>query len=88
MGAESGSLVPVVEGLAPGVGEDRLKALGAAAASSGGVALVHVVGSTPEAPTLADALQHHDPLRVVKVTPATIRAARDALTTTEQAKGP
>ena len=87
VGAESGSLVPVVGGLAPGVGEDRLKAVGAAAASSGAVALVHVVGSTPEAPTLADALQHHDPLRVVEVTPAMIRAARDALTTTEPATG-
>jgi len=84
VGAESGSLVPVVDGLATGVGEDRLKALGAAAASSGGVALVHVVGSTPEAPTLADALQRHDPLRVVEVTPAMIRVARDALTTTRQ----
>jgi predicted aconitase len=49
--------------------------------------LVHVIGSTPEAPTLNDALQRRDPLRVVEVTPATIRAARDALTTTEQAKG-
>jgi predicted aconitase len=87
VGAESGSLVPVVDGLASRVGEDRLKAVGAAAASSGGVALVHVVGSTPEAPTLADALQGHDPLRVVEVTPAMIRAARDALTATEEGLG-
>ena len=81
VGAESGTLVPVVEGLPPGVGEDRLKAVGAAAASSGAVALVHVVGSTPEAPTLADALHGRDPLGRVEVTPAMIRAARDALTT-------
>ena len=81
IGAETGSLVPVVDGLPPGVDEDRLKALGAAAASSGEVALVHVVGSTPEAPTLADALQHHRPDRVVAVTAATVRAARDQLTT-------
>ena len=87
VGAESGSLVPVVDGLPSGVGKDRLKAVGAAAASSGAVALVHVIGSTPEAPTLNDALQRRDPLRVVEVTPATIRAARDALTTSEQAKG-
>ncbi len=87
VGAESGSLVPVVEGLPQRVGEDRLKAVGAAAASSGGVALVHVVGSTPEAPTLADALQGHDPVKVVEVTPAMIRAARDALTATEEGQG-
>ena len=42
-------------GVPAGVTEDQLKALGAAAASSGAVALVHVVGVTPEAPTLRPA---------------------------------
>jgi predicted aconitase len=81
VGAESGSLVPVLDGLPPGVGEDRLKALGAGAASSGEVALVHVVGSTPEAPTLAEALQGRPPARVVPVSAAMVRAAGDRLTT-------
>jgi predicted aconitase len=36
--------------------EDRLKALGAAAASSGAVGLFHVLGVTPEAATLGDVL--------------------------------
>jgi predicted aconitase len=81
VGAETAGLVPVVVGLPSGVGEDRLKALGAAAASSGEVALVHVVGSTPEAPTLAEALQHQRPRKVVAVTAAMVRAARDQLTT-------
>jgi predicted aconitase len=81
IGARSGRLVPVVDGLPAGVTEDRLKAVGAAAASSGEVGLVHVVGSTPEAPTLAEALQHHPPHEVVEVTPAMLRAARDQLTT-------
>jgi predicted aconitase len=81
VGAESGGLVPVLDGVPPEVGEDRLKAVGAAAASSGAVALLHVVGSTPEAPTLADALQGQEPLRVAEVTPAAVLAARDALTT-------
>ena len=44
--------VPVVDGLAVRPDEDQLKALGAAAASSGAVALFHLVGVTPEAPTL------------------------------------
>lgn len=35
--------------------EDDLKAMGAAAASTGAVAMFHVVGVTPEAPTLAEA---------------------------------
>jgi predicted aconitase len=81
IGARSGRLVPVVDGLPAGVTEDRLKAVGAAAASSGEVGLVHVVGSTPEAPTLAEALQHHPPHEVVEVAPAMLRAARDQLTT-------
>src|SRR4249919_282273 len=80
VGVRSGRLVPVVDGLPAGVDEDRLKAVGAAAASSGEVGLVHVVGSTPEAPTLAEALQHGQPLEEVEVTPAMVRAARDQLT--------
>ena len=40
----------------PDTSEDRLKALGAAAASSGAVAMFHAVGITPEAPTLEAAL--------------------------------
>jgi predicted aconitase len=87
IGAESGNLVPVVDGLPPGVDEDRLKAVGAAAASSGEVALIHVIGSTPEAPSLAEALQHHQPRKVVEVTPAMVRAARDQLTTARHGQG-
>jgi predicted aconitase len=87
VGVASGNRVPVIDGLPPAVGEDRLKALGAAAASSGEVALVHVVGSTPEAPSLAEALQHRRPLEVVELTPAMVRAARDQLTTAGEAEG-
>jgi predicted aconitase len=87
VGARSGRLVPVVDGLPAGVDEDRLKALGAAAASSGEVGLVHVVGSTPEAPTLAEALQHGQPLEVVEVGLAMVRAARDQLTSAGAAEG-
>ena len=64
--------------------EDQLKALGAAAASSGSVALFHVVGVTPEAATLEDALQGGKPSAVVDVTPAMVREARNALTTSER----
>src|SRR4029450_7104208 len=70
VGARGGRLVPGGGGLPAGVDEDRLKALGAAAASSGEVGLVHVVGSTPEAPTLAEALHHGRPLAVVQAPPA------------------
>jgi predicted aconitase len=86
VGAETGKLIPVVDGLPAGVSEDRLKALGAAAASSGGVALVHVTGSTPEASTLAEALQHHAPVRIDTVTPLMIQTARDTLTTADHGR--
>lgn len=73
--------IPVVAGLAAHPGDDRLKALVAAAASSGSVALVHLVGITPEAPTLEEAFQGKPPERTVVVGMDELRAARAALTT-------
>ena len=79
LGRRAGSAVAVIDGLPPGQSEDRLKAIGAAAASSGSVAMFHVVGSTPEAATLDDALQHGPPEMVEHVTLAELRDARAAL---------
>jgi hypothetical protein len=78
--------VPVIDGLSRDTGEDRLKAIGAAAASAGAVALFHVVGVTPEAPTLDDALGGRAPTRTIDVTPALLRGARDELST--RTRGP
>ena len=61
LGARTGTKIPVIEGLPPDTTEDQLKALGAAAASSGGVALFHAIGVTPEAPTLNAAFQGRPP---------------------------
>ncbi len=82
VGAVTGDAVPVVVGLPPAT-EDDGKALGAAAASSGGVAMFHAVGSTPEAPTLDAALHGEPPLRTVAVTAAMLRNARAQLTTSD-----
>jgi len=79
VGRIAGGRVAALDGFPPGVSKDRLKALGAAAASSGAVALLHVVGSTPEAPTLAAALQDSDPDEERTVDMATLRAARAEL---------
>jgi predicted aconitase len=79
IGRETGSHVPVVVGLDGPATEDDLKAFGAAAASSGAVALFHVVGITPEAPTLAHALQDVDPQVEVSVTADAMEAAIDEL---------
>lgn len=75
--------IPVITGLGVTPSEDQLKALGAAAASSGTVALFHMVGVTPEAPTQEAAFQGRQPSRVVPVTLEMMRAARRELTTAE-----
>ncbi len=81
IGREAGTLVPAVVGLppAPTTGEDHLKAMCAAAASSGSTAMIHVVGATPEAPTLEMAIGGGSVVREVRVGPADLRTARDAL---------
>jgi predicted aconitase len=80
LGREAGSVVAAIEGLPAGMDEDRLKAIGAAAASSGSVAMFHAVGITPEAPTLEAATGSED-VPVLAVTPARLRAARNELRT-------
>ncbi len=81
MGRVAGERVPVVEGLEVRPSEDQLKALGAAAASSGTVGLYHLVGVTPEAPTLEAAFQGREPQEVVEVDLARLRQAWEELST-------
>ncbi len=75
--------IPVVEGIVVAPAEDQLKALCAAAASSGAVALIHLVGVTPEAPTREAAFQNRSPQQTVEITMESLRAARRELTTTD-----
>jgi hypothetical protein len=77
LGRLAGREVAAIEGLPTDTSEDRLKALGAAAASSGSVALFHAIGVTPEAPT-REAVEA-DRAREVVMTLADLRAARDEL---------
>ncbi len=73
--------VPVIEGLNVQPTDDQFKALGAAAASSGSVALFHIVGVTPQAPTRKAAFQGRAPQQTVNLTLETLRHAYQALTT-------
>ena len=75
--------VPVITGLPDNVGEDQLKALGAAAASTGAVGLFHAVGVTPEAPSLAAATGGAPPTRRIAPSPADLRRVLDSLSTVE-----
>jgi predicted aconitase len=86
LGQVAGDQVPVVEGLQVVPTEDQLKALGAAAASSGAVALFHLVGLTPEAPTLEMAFRGRSPEKEGAITMDHLRAARAELTTTSGQK--
>ena len=75
--------IPVIDGIVVSPAEDQLKAFAAAAASSGRVALFHIVGVTPEAPTLEAAFLGRAPARTVAITVADLRAARRELTTAD-----
>lgn len=81
MGRAAGTRVPVITGLPPETPPDSLKAIAAAGAASGGIALYHAVGVTPEAPTLEAATGGVPPEETVAVTPAMLVAARDSLST-------
>jgi len=81
LGARTGTKIPVIDGLLPTTTEDQLKALGAAAASSGGVALFHAVGVTPEAATLDEAFQGHEPEAVIDIALDDLRSTLDVLST-------
>lgn len=63
IGQRSGNYwqVPVVSGLDSKPGSDQLKHFGAALASFGSVAMFHMPGITPEAPSIMDAFGHPPP---------------------------
>ncbi len=80
VGERCGNRVPVLLGLQE-ANEDGLKALGAAAASSGAVALFHAVGITPEAPTLEAALGGKDAEEWIEIGVSDLRAGLRSLST-------
>jgi predicted aconitase len=79
IGEASGESIPVIEGLPPPRDEDQLKALGAAAASSGSVGLFHAVGITPEAATSAEAFGGRSPRAIIDLDPEAIEGALRSL---------
>jgi len=76
--------IPVIDGMSVRPDEDQLKAFGAGAASSGGVAMFHMVGVTPEAPTLEEAFQGNQPTQIIDVTMDMLRESRRELTHTDR----
>ena len=70
--------VPVIDGFARMPMSDELKHLGASLASYGSMAMFHIVGVTPEAPTREAAFGGNKPTDTMTVTDAAIQAVYDA----------
>jgi hypothetical protein len=83
MGKISLERIPVIQGLEYSPHEDQLKALGAAGASSGSVAMFHIIGVTPEAKTFEEAFQNKQPQEIIEVDMNILRESRKALTRTD-----
>jgi len=78
--------IPVIEGIPNTVSSDNLKALSAAAASSGAVALFHVLGVTPEASTYEDAFQGKELRQIIDIGEEELLTARRNLSTVNEGK--
>jgi predicted aconitase len=74
--------IPVINGLRHVPNLPKLKHFGAAAASSGGVEMYHVVGQTPEAPTLDAAMRGRKPVETIRYGEAERRLAYERVNTT------
>ncbi|MFT5139726.1 MAG: putative aconitase [Rhodothermales bacterium] len=74
LGREVGSEIAVIKGLPTDVSEDKLKSLGAAAASTGAVALFHVAGVTPEARTVKEATGGRRVNKLIELKPEMLMA--------------
>jgi predicted aconitase len=86
LGHAVGQKVAAIEGIGHPT-EDQLKALGAAAASSGSVGLFHVIGVTPEAPSRAAAFGDSPPAEIIRLDLAALATARAGLSTASRSAG-
>ncbi len=77
--------IPAIHGL-ESADEDQLKAIAAAAATSGAVEMFHAIGITPEAATLDEATGGRTPKRQTALTDSDVHRVRKNLTT--DANGP
>jgi len=79
VGEVVGERIPVLTGRFSAPEIVRYKHFGAAAASSGGVEMYHLVGVTPEAPTLAQAFGPNRPIENIHYGPAEQRRTYETL---------
>jgi hypothetical protein len=86
LGKSLGGDIGVVAGLSGSPKMDELKSMLAAAAASGPLALVHLVGITPEARTKEQAFGPNRPSRTVTVTENVLTTTRNEMCTVKNAK--
>ena len=86
LGRAVGQQVAAIEGIGHPT-EDQLKALGAAAASSGSVGLFHVIGVTPEAPSRSIAFGNLPPKKIIPLNLGALAASRAGLSTASRSAG-
>jgi hypothetical protein len=84
VGESAGDRVVAVDGAPAQVSIDALKSFGAAAASSGAVALFHLIGVTPEALEREACIDKNKPLIEDSISPATLREVERKLSTTQK----
>ncbi len=86
LGRKASDGIPVVEGMEVQPNEDQLKAVCAGGASAGAIALFHLVGITPEAPTVEAAFLGQTPRDVREIGMDDLRESYRELTTSHGEK--
>lgn len=81
MGRTAGNRIPVIDGVLLRPDDDQLKAMAATGSSSGAVSMFHIVGVTPEAPTLEAAFQGREPDDKIEITMEQLRRSWNEMTT-------
>jgi predicted aconitase len=78
--------IPVLEGIKRVPNLSKLKQMGAAAASSGGLEMVHIVGITPEARSLEEAFGKDKPIETLKFSATERKEAYENVTSAKDSK--
>jgi len=84
IGEMAGDRIAAIKGIPQDITMDSLKGLCAAAASSGAVGLLHIIGVTPEAQSLEMCLQGTRPREIFQIMPHMIQDAEERLSTAKR----
>ena len=86
IGRTLGDKTPVIVGLPSQVTQDQVRFMISPMPTAGAISLVHIVGVTPEAPTLEEALGHRKAEDAISVTRKDLESSYEKLTTTGAGK--